>query len=279
MQAFICNTCATQFTPSDEPPSGCPICKDERQFVPAAGHAWTTLDALKGRHCNQFKLHEPGLMGIGSVPQFAIGQRALLVKTRDGNILWDCIPLLDDATREIIAALGGVKAIAISHPHYYSTMVEWSRAFNDAPIYLHANDRQYIMRPDACIKAWTGNIQVISEELTLIRTGGHFKGGTVAHWAKGSHGRGALLSGDIVMTVPDRTHVSFMRSYPNLIPLSASSVRRIGAALEPFEFDAIYGPFFDRNLPKGGSEAVRKSIARYIKAIEGDDLDEEDRVD
>ena len=274
MPAFICNACATQFAHSDEPPPECPICKDERQFVPAAGQSWTTLDMLKRRHSNQFKLHEPRLLGIGSVPQFSIGQRALLVRGRDGNILWDCIAVLDDATIEIIAALGGVKAIAISHPHYYCTMVEWSRAFNDAPIYIHADDRQHIMRPDARIKTWTGNIQVISEEVTLIRTGGHFKGGTVAYWASGANGRGALLSGDIVMTVPDSTHVSFMRSYPNLIPLPASAVRRIGATLEPFGFEAIYGPFFDRNVPKGGSEAVRKSVARYIKALEGDGFDE-----
>ena len=44
------------------------------------------------------------------------------------------------------------------------------------------------------------------------------------HWAGGADGRGALLSGDIVQVVPDRRYVSFMYSYPNLIPLPAAAV-------------------------------------------------------
>jgi hypothetical protein len=270
MQAFICAACATQFEETDVAPAKCPICLDERQFVPPAGQSWTTLDALRKRHANQFRTHEPGLIGIGTVPQFCIGQRALLVRTPDGNFLWDCIALIDDATIEIVKALGGLRGIAISHPHYYTTMVEWSRAFGNVPIHLHKDDSRWIMRPDSCIKMWDGETLGIAEGLTLIRAGGHFKGGTVAHWAYGCHGRGALLSGDIVMTIPDSNYVSFMRSYPNLIPLPAKSVRRIGAVLEPYSFEAIYGPFFERNVPKDGHGAVQRSVTRYINAIERD---------
>src|SRR5437762_58861 len=136
MPAFICNTCGTQFAPTAEQPKECPICLDERQFVPPAGQTWTTLDALNRRHSNQFKQHEPGVLGIGSVPPFAINQRAVLLRTSAGNILWDCISVLDAATIEIVRALGGIAGIAISHPHYYASMVEWARAF-DAPIHLH----------------------------------------------------------------------------------------------------------------------------------------------
>lgn len=269
MPAFICNACGTQFAPTDEPPKECPICLDERQFIPPAGQMWTTLDALNRRHSNQFKLHEPGVIGIGSVPPFAINQRALLLRTSVGNILWDCISVLDPATIEIVRALGGLAGIAISHPHYYSSMVEWAHAFN-APIHLHAADRQWVMYPDASIQFWDGETKTLADGVTLIRCGGHFAGGTVLHSAAAGNGRGALMSGDIVMVIPDRKYVSFMRSYPNIVPLSAPSVERIGAALAPYTFDVIYGAFFERTVLQGGKAAVERSVKRYAAAVRGD---------
>jgi hypothetical protein len=50
------------------------------------------------------------------------------VQSPGGNVLWDCISLIDGATIEAVRKLGGLAAIAISHPHYSSAMVEWSRA-------------------------------------------------------------------------------------------------------------------------------------------------------
>ena len=270
MPAFICETCGSQFTPSPEPPASCPICGDERQYVPPGGQNWTTLDELARAHFNCYQQHEPGLIGVGTVPEFAIGQRALILCAPGGNILWDCISFIDAATIELVKGLGGLSAIAISHPHYYSSMVEWSRAFGGITIHLHAADRQWIMRNDPAIKLWDGDTLPLGGGITLIRCGGHFAGGTVLHWAAGGEGRGALLSGDIVQLIPDRKHVSFMRSYPNLIPLSAPAVARIGAILEPFAFDVIYGAWFDRVIPRGGKDAVKRSIARYIAMIQGD---------
>src|SRR6188768_698147 len=229
--AFICKTCGTQFAESDAPPPVCAICNDARQYVPLSGQEWTTLPKLRAAHRNCFREYEPNLLGIGTEPEFAIGQRALLVRTPSGNFLWDCVSLLDDATIEIIRALGGLRGIAISHPHYYSSMVEWSRAFGDAPIHLHADDREWVMRPDGAIRLWEGEQNELAPGLTLVRCGGHFAGGTVLHWAAGADGRGALLSGDVVAVGPDGC-VSFMYSYPNMIPLSAESVRGIVRALE-----------------------------------------------
>jgi hypothetical protein len=222
------------------------------------------------RLTNTFRLHEPNLIGIGTVPAFGIGQRALLVKTAQGNVLWDCTSLIDDATVEIINALGGLSAISISHPHYYSSMVEWSHAFGRIPIYLPAADRQWIMRNDPVIQLWDGDTHKINDEITLIRCGGHFAGGLVMHWSKGQAGKGCLLTGDVIMVTSDRKSVSFMRSYPNLIPLSAPSIRRIVSLTDAFDYEAVYGPFFDRIIPKGGKETVRRCAARYLAAIEGD---------
>lgn len=122
MPSFICTTCGTQHAETNHPPSACAICQDERQYVKKIGQQWTTLDKLRLTNRNSIKFKEPGLIGIGIEPHFAIGQRALFLRTPNGNILWDCLPLLDEAFVEAIRAMGGISAIAISHPHYYSSI-------------------------------------------------------------------------------------------------------------------------------------------------------------
>jgi hypothetical protein len=189
------------------------------------------------------------------------------VRTPNGNVLWDCLSLLDPAVVEMVNALGGLTAIAISHPHYYASMVEWSRAFGDLPIYLHAADRRWVMRPDKAIVFWEGETKLLGDGLTLIRCGGHFAGGSVLHWRDGAGGKGALLTGDIIQVVADRKHVSFMYSYPNYVPLSASSVLHIVKAVEPFEYGRVYGAFWDTVIERDAKAAVRHSAKRYIRAI------------
>ncbi|HEY1581818.1 MAG TPA: hypothetical protein VGF73_01825, partial [Chthoniobacterales bacterium] len=236
MTNFICATCGTQFTASEEPPRGCSICEDERQYVSAGGQRWTTLPQLRTRHRNAWQSYETGLLGIGSMPEFAIGQRALLLRTASGNFLWDCISVLDEATIELVRSLGGLCGIAISHPHYYSTMVDWSRAFDDAPIHLHAADREWVMRADDAIDFWEGEEKQLAPDITLVRCGGHFPGGTILCWRGGADGRGALLTGDILQVTPDGM-VSFMYSYPNLTPLPSRVVQAIAQKLEPLRYD------------------------------------------
>jgi hypothetical protein len=177
--------------------------------------------------------------------------------------------MLDAATITLIEGLGGLKAIGISHPHFYTTMVEWSRAFGGIPIHLHAADQRWIMRPDPCVHLWEGETLDLLPGVTLVRCGGHFPGGTMLHWAKGAGGHGALCSSDIATVTTDRKFLSFMRSYPNLIPLSAKQVTGIAAALAPFDFDAIYGHFFDRVIPTGGKKILDVSVKRYVAAVNG----------
>lgn len=260
---FICVTCGTQFAPTSEEPEHCPICEDERQYVGWSGQRWTTLDALRSDHTNRIR-DDLGLTGIGTDPSFAIGQRALLVRSPQGNLLWDCITLIDDATVDAVRQLGGIRAIAISHPHYYSCVVEWSHAF-DAQVFLHAADRQWVMRADPSLEFWSGATKELWDGMTLINAGGHFEGGTVLHVPAAV----ALLAGDILQVASDRDWVSYMYSYPNYIPLSAAKVDRIVAAVEPFEFDRIHGAWWDRNVASAGKDAVRRSAERYKRAIAG----------
>lgn len=270
MEYWICRTCGTQFAPSEQPPQVCPICSDERQYIGYDGQTWTTLAQMQqdGFH-NEFREHEPGLIGVGTSPTFAIGERALLLQHPQGNILWDCMSLIDERTVSEIKRLGGISAIAISHPHYYATMVEWSEQF-DAPIYLHEADRQWVMRPSARIIFWSGEICALKDGVTLHCLGGHFAGGTVLHWRQGADGRGVLLSGDIIQVVADRQWVSFMRSYPNLIPLPAAVVQRIREKIEPLPFERLYGAWFERIVTHDAHSAVLRSADRYMRALQGE---------
>ena len=268
MPAFVCQTCGAQHAPSDAPPRRCAVCEDERQYVGWDGQLWTTLDELRREHRADIRAEEPGLTGVGMEPAFAIGQRALLVETPGGNVLWDCVPLLDEEIERAIRDRGGLAAIAISHPHYYSSMVEYSRAF-DAPVHLHAADREWVMRPDERIAFWEGDTLELESGVTLLRLGGHFEGGTVLHWAAGQGGRGALLSGNVVQVVQDRRWVSFMRSYPNLIPLPAATVERMAAALEPYPFERLYGAWYGKIVAEDAKAAVERSARRYVTALGG----------
>jgi hypothetical protein len=267
LQTYICVTCGTQFSPAVRPPERCPICEDERQFIGLQGQQWATLEDLRTTHRNSLYQESPGVWGIGTEPKFAIGQRSLLIQTSAGNVLWDCISLLDDDTVARVQALGGISAIAISHPHYYSSMVEWSKAFGGVPLYLHEDDRHWVQRPDPCIQFWQGETHELTSEFTLIRIGGHFAGLQVLHRKKDAEGMGMLFTGDLPQVCMDRRWVSFMYSYPNYLPLSAVSVRRIVAALEPFEFGKLFGAWPGFVVHADAKSVVRRSAERYLQAL------------
>lgn len=267
MPAYICKTCGVQYPPAALPPQSCPICEDERQYVGWNGQQWTTLAELQreGRR-NTLIEEEPALTSIGTTPSFAIGQRALLVQTPTGNVLWDCISYIDAESIEAVRRLGGVQAICISHPHFYAAMIEWSDAFAGAPIHIPCVDERWVMRRSPALNLWDGDALTVLPGLTLLRLGGHFEGSTVLHWPDGQNGRGVLLSGDTVTVVPDRRYVSFMYSYPNLIPLSQATVQRMVNQLRPYPFARIYGAWNGRVVSTDGFAAVERSAERYSAA-------------
>jgi glyoxylase-like metal-dependent hydrolase (beta-lactamase superfamily II) len=242
----------------------CPICSDERQYVGWSGQRWTSLGELAiDGHRGVLTEEAPGLLGIGLDPTVAIGQRALLVPGSGGTVLWDCVPYVDDELLTAVAARGGLAAIAISHPHFYGAMHEWSRAFGDIPIYVHEADRAWVPRTEN-VEFWSGDTREILPGRTLVNAGVHFAGGTVLHWADGASGRGALCTGDIFQVVMDRRWLSFMYSYPNLIPERPDVVRRALALMRPFSFDAIYGGWWQRVVAGDAKAALHRSVERYL---------------
>lgn len=259
----LCTACSTSY--EDDPGiTHCKICEDERQFVPVSGQHWLSFSALRATHQNKWQQHQKELFSVQTVPNFAINQRAFLLQTAHGNMLWDCIANLDSATESIIRALGGIHAIAISHPHYYSTMQDWAAAF-EAPIYLHADDQQWIMRQSPHIQLWQGDEWDLLPDVTLLRLGGHFSGGCVLHWAQHD---GVLLSGDVVQVAPGANTVSFMWSYPNMLPLSAASVNTLIHRLDKVAFSQIYGAFAGREITQNAQFIVRQAAERYIRCLQ-----------
>ncbi len=263
---WICATCAVEHADRVEV---CRICADERQWVPESGQQWTTLDELaaSGRRVEVAEL-EPDLFGITSVPDTGIGQHTKLVRTPAGNLLWDPIGYLDDEAVRQVRAQGDVVAIAASHPHMFGVQVQWSRALGGPPVLVAEPDLAWVARPDDVIRGWSGEAQIVPG-LTLSQVGGHFPGSAVVHWPAGAGGRGVLLSSDTIFANPDRRSVSFMRSFPNRIPLSAAVVERIAAHVERFDVDRLYGNF-GTVIGADARTVVRRSADRHIGWVRGD---------
>ncbi len=264
MIAWICATCGVQQPPAPTAPERCPVCDDFRQYVGPGGQRWSSLPEVAREHAPDVRQLEPGLVGLGLQPAFGIGQRALLAWTPGGNLLWDCVPMtpgLADAVRE----LGGITAIAASHPHFYSTVAEWSQEFG-APAWLPAADAGWRMRTDFEIVEWEEQAEPLPGAL-LVQVGGHFEGSAVLYWTNGEESRGALCAGDSIQVVADTRWVSFMRSYPNLVPLPATEVVRISDVVGQFRYDRLYGGWWDRVVAGDADAAVQRSAERYLRAV------------
>jgi hypothetical protein len=258
---YICETCGIQYGDTDTPPALCAICTEERQYVGRPGQRWTTHDELARTHSVRAE-DESGLTAFGLAPDFAINQRALLVPTDSGNILWECVSAVTKEAVAAISAKGGIQHIVISHPHFYASMGEWSDAFGGVPILLHEADRQWIQRPHPVIQHWDGDELQLSPTVTLIRCGGHFAGSTALHLA-------------------DRRRASFRRraagrhgSPPCLLHLQLSEPRpdahqrRHRDARPPCEVQIRrcvrihLGPDDHRRWPRGCGSVLRALFAR-----------------
>jgi hypothetical protein len=269
MNTYICATCGTQFAPSAQPPAACPICEDERQYVGWQGQRWTTHETLATEHSLRIG-DDAGLLAIDMADTFGIPQRVLMLPTAAGNLMWECVSLVTPEAVKQLHERGGVDRIVISHPHFYSSMVQWSEALGNVPIMLHAADKVWVQRRSRAIEFWSGDALSLGGGITLVRTGGHFPGSTVLHWANGVHGRGALFVGDSPQVTTDRRGVTFMYSYPNYIPLRPSAVREMRERLAPYDYDDVYGFSWGRNIIGGGRAAIDASFDRYLAITAGD---------
>lgn len=267
MTIWICATCGVEHPDSPEPPLGnCAICADERQYIPRTGQSWITLAELAEQsHVTVHQEHGSGVHALYREPEFAIGQHTYLVQTVDGNLMWDPPNYLDAEILDIVRALGGASVIAASHPHMFGSQVSWSEALGGARILVNEIDRGWVRREASIIEPWHELCQPLPG-ITLVRLGGHFPGSAIAHIDDSTGG--SLLVGDTIGGAVAEGWLTFLRSYPNRIPLSAAVVRRIADALEPYDFERLFG-LTGKVIPKGAKQAVRDSAQRYIDWVTG----------
>lgn len=266
MNSFLCSTCGTQFAPSARQPSSCAVCEDERQYVGWNGQQWTTHEALAATQTLRIG-EDAGLPALAMAAEFGIPQRALLLVTGAGNLLWECLSLVTDEAVARLREHGGVDRIVISHPHFYASMVQWSDALGGIPILLHAADKRWVQRHSSHIEYWQGDSLSLGDGVQLVRTGGHFPGSTALHWATGPRNRGALFVGDSPQVASNRRSVSFMFSYPNMIPMRPADVRSMRQRLASLDYDDVYGFSWGRNILGNARSAVEASFDRYLAAV------------
>ncbi|MFL4478209.1 hydrolase [Paeniglutamicibacter sp. ORCA_105] len=268
MTIFSCLTCAIEHGDGAGPPKSCAICEDERQYVPATGQAWTTRDELESKGYKMLVEElEPDLYSVTTTPRLGIGQRGLLIRTPDGNLLFEPPGFIDAAGALRIDELGGVAAIASSHPHLTGSSIQYSHRFGHVPVYVAAADEQWIRRPDPVIRLWEGKVEMLPD-LWMYQCGGHFAGSSVVHWPAGQNGAGVLVSGDTIAVGGDRTSANAMRSYVNNIPLPASAIERILGIVMPLAFTRMYSAF--GVLEEDAHTAVNRTLRRYISWVNGD---------
>lgn len=267
MTTWICATCSVEQPCEPEPDVLCPICADERQYVPRSGQRWTTIEQLRADgHAIDFVELEPNLIGMRVRPSLGIGQQAKLVIHPEGNLLWDPVGYIDEDAVNRVRSFGPVAAVAASHPHMFGVQVEWAHAL-DAQILVCEADRDWVQRDDERVKFWSDSIEIV-DGIALHQIGGHFRGSAVAHWRHGADRKGVLLAGDTITANPDGT-ASFMRSYPNKIPLSAAVVDRIATEVCKLLFDRLYNNFSEV-IAEDANHMVRWSADRYMSWIFGD---------
>ena len=260
-----CVTCGVE-RDADRVPEVCPICADERQYVPRDGQGWTRPgpEAHPEARIELVEL-EPGLHRLDSHGAVGIGQRPVLVQTGSGNVLVEAPTHIDDDAVAAVRALGGLHGIIASHPHMYGIQSLWAAEF-DCPVHISRADEHWLGVRPARTNVWEGELE-LADGLVASQPGGHFPGSAVVHW-RGRDGAGVLLCGDTIGPVRAEGWVTFMRSYPNDIPLSAAVVERIAAHVARYSFERCYGNF-GTGIERGADAAVQRSARRYIEWVSG----------
>ncbi|OHW95114.1 metallo-beta-lactamase family protein [Colletotrichum incanum] len=275
MDLMICGTCGVQF--DSHAIKSCKICDDPRQYVAEEGQWFTTLRELQDskKYTNIFTKdkYNSGVIAIRTEPQVAIGQRAFLLRAPTGNLLWDCITYLDDETVRRINALGGIAAIVISHPHYFSTALHWAEAFS-CKVYVSTEDGQWLTRRGEAHVLWEGQeMEFLDGQFLAVKVAGHFPGSSVLLWKNEKK----LFVADSVMVVPSGVyHVdrppgtasfAFMWSYPNMIPLSPEAVHGIWTAVAGLDFEDAHSAFAGRDARGDAKKRLLESAQLFVRSI------------
>ena len=268
MPCYLCETCGTQYAETATPPAHCPVCEDERQYVGWQGQRWTTHDELARRLHACASATTTACSAIASTRSFAIPQRALLLPTDAGNILWECISLV---TPEAVHALKAARRRR-SHRHLAPALLRVDgrverRARRRADPAARGRSRMGA----AAVAGRSSSGMATCCALSDTRHADPLRRPLPRQHRAALERRpapgGALFPGDALQVAGDRRHVSFMYSYPNYIPMKPGDVRAMRERLAPYAFDDVYGYTWGRNIIGKARAAVDRSFDRYLTAV------------
>ncbi|VXC02741.1 hydrolase [Citricoccus sp. K5] len=276
----LCATCGVEQDDArsdpltDGLPAACAICADDRQWVPADGQRWTTVGGLRASGAStEVTELEPNLWAVRVSGGVGIGQHAKIVVTEAGNLMVDVPAYIDRAAVDAVMGLGGLAGIIASHPHMYGAQSAWAEACGGAngpaPVYISEPDAGWLARRPANTIVWSDSLTLLPglPAVTASQPGGHFPGSVVVHFT-GQDGAGVLLAGDTVGVSRDRKWATFMRSFPNYLPLSGAVARRIAAHLDQYDYERLYDNF-SGILSSDASAVVHRSARRHADWAEG----------
>ncbi|ORY29341.1 hypothetical protein BCR39DRAFT_532414 [Naematelia encephala] len=279
----ICTACGTQYPKSV---TSCVICEDPRQFVPASGQSWSSLAELGETRTQRLtEDQEDGrIKFIHTEPGFGINQTPILIETNGGSYIWDCAAYISPHLISYLSSLRmPLKAIAISHPHFFSTSLTWSRALR-VPLYLCSADKEWFQRlsditPQDDVRWWTDEID-LGPAVKLIQCGGHFPGSSILHWDRLSESpppldnlptkptpvSGIILTADTIMVQPTQKRFTFIWSAPNMIPLDPHEVIRIYDKVKYLPFGQASSTWPGRFIRQDAKDVLRRSIEEHARA-------------
>ncbi|TXT07490.1 hypothetical protein VHUM_03210 [Vanrija humicola] len=276
----VCATCATQYP---APRRDCTHAKLSGSTDHPQARGATTSSATsrtRASRSSRPSRSSPSLRRVSISPACVKLTPAFLLETFEGSFIWDCSAVL---TPPLIAHLTHLrrplKAMAISHPHFFSTSLTWARALG-VPLYINALDKEWYQRRESAgadeVVFWSGT-QRLSSTLTLIECGGHFPGSCVLHWDRAAEpltsdadarapDTGLLLVADTVMVQPTQKGITFMWSIPNAIPLHPTDVLHIQNVLREYDYDSVSSTWPDRWVRAGAARIFDESVETYLSA-------------
>lgn len=260
-----CSVCGVEYDAANLPVL-CPICADERQYLASDGRQhWTHPTEFDGE-IDLVEL-EPDLWGLTVRGAVGIGQQAKVAVTPSGVVMVDVPAAITSAAVAAVAALGPARAIIPTHPHMFGVQSLWARAL-EVPVYVSKVDSRWLGRRPESLHLWEEEIRPV-DTVTASQPGGHFPGSAVIHWP-GADGRGVLLCGDTIGVNADRTSASFMRSFPNRLPLSGPVAIRIAAHVaQRYDFERAYDNFYGK-IPRSARARITASAERHAAWARGD---------
>lgn len=296
----ICETCGAQSdvqNPKElQQRDECFICLDPRQAVPESGQKWTKisnwLTNSSRLQCNLVPQDnfDPGLFRVMAkdyTNMVGIGQTPWLILTEKGIVIWDCSAYFTVDLFNSIKQLSSlyqvpIVAIAISHPHFYTTSLTWAKALQ-TKLYISNLDKRWYQRDHDSkhINFFKSSQIEIIPGITMIRCGGHFDGSCVLHWDRkiakcpkglgtGKKETGVIFCSDTFAPASDRKQITFMWSYPNFIPLPPKDIVQIWKSVQQFEFDDILGAWPGKYIYGDARQKVLKSAKNFVR-MEGHD--------